>query len=72
MSGTGVRESVTIVALPEQVRVARAFVAGVLGSSHGSADVAVLQGRELVTNSVRHTGFGGPGRAGHGECDDPG
>jgi hypothetical protein len=28
VSGTGVRESVTILALPEQVRVARAFVAG--------------------------------------------
>ena len=34
VSGAGVRESVTIVALAEQVRVARGFVAGVLGPSH--------------------------------------
>jgi len=61
VSGTGVRESVTILALPEQVRVARAFVAGVLGSSHGYADVAVLLASELVTNSVRHSGSAVPG-----------
>ena len=61
MSGTGVRESMTILALPEQVRVARAFVAGVLGSSHGRADVAVLLASELVTNSVRHSGSAVPG-----------
>ena len=61
VSGTGVRESVTILALPEQVRVARAFVAGMLGPSHGSADVAMLLASELVTNSVRHSGSGVPG-----------
>lgn len=46
----------TILALPEQVRVARAFVAGMLGPSHGYADVATLLASELVTNSVRHGG----------------
>jgi anti-sigma regulatory factor (Ser/Thr protein kinase) len=61
VSGTGVRESVTILALPEQVRVARAFVARVLGPSHGHADVAVLLASELVTNSVRHSGSAVPG-----------
>ena len=61
MSGTGVRESVTILALPEQVRVARAFVAGMLGPSHGYADVATLLASELVTNSVRHSGSAVPG-----------
>jgi anti-sigma regulatory factor (Ser/Thr protein kinase) len=53
---------VTILALPEQVRVARMFVAGVLGPSHGFADVAVLLASELVTNSVRHSGFVVQGR----------
>ena len=61
MSGAVVRESVTIVALPEQVRVARGFVAGVLGPSHGLADAAVLLASELVTNSVRHGGSAVPG-----------
>ena len=61
VSGTGVRESVTILALPEQVRVARAFVAGMLGPSHGYADVAMLLASELVTNSVRHSGSAGAG-----------
>jgi hypothetical protein len=62
VSGTGVRESVTILALPEQVRVARAFVAGVLGPSHGFAGVTMLLASELVTNSVRHRGSAVPGR----------
>ena len=48
-------------ALPEQVRVARGFVAGVLGPSHGCADVAMLLASELVTNSVRHSGSAVPG-----------
>ena len=61
MSGADVRESVTIAALPEQVRVARGFVAGVLGPSYGHADVAVLLASELVTNSVRHGGSAVPG-----------
>jgi anti-sigma regulatory factor (Ser/Thr protein kinase) len=61
VSGTGIRESVTILALPEQVRVARAFVAGVRGLSHEYADMAVLLASELVTNSVRHSGSAVPG-----------
>jgi anti-sigma regulatory factor (Ser/Thr protein kinase) len=61
VSEAGVPESVTIPALPEQVRVVRAFVAGVLGRSHTEADVALLLASELVTNSVRHGGSAVPG-----------
>jgi anti-sigma regulatory factor (Ser/Thr protein kinase) len=61
VSETEVSERVTIPALPEQVRVVRAFVAGVLGRSHPHADVALLLVSELVTNSVRHGGSAGPG-----------
>lgn len=46
----------TIPAVPEQVREARAFVAWVLGESHLEADVVLLLASELVTNSVRHSG----------------
>jgi anti-sigma regulatory factor (Ser/Thr protein kinase) len=56
MRGTGVRESVTIEALAGQVRVARAFVGGLLGAAHPCLDVAVLLASELVANSVRHSG----------------
>jgi hypothetical protein len=61
MSEAAVPESVTIPAVPEQVRVARAFVAGMLGESHPHADVALLPASELVTNSVRHSGSAVPG-----------
>jgi anti-sigma regulatory factor (Ser/Thr protein kinase) len=61
MSGAEVRRSVTIGAVAGQVRLARAFVAGVLGESHPHADVAVLLASELVTNSVRHGGSAVPG-----------
>jgi anti-sigma regulatory factor (Ser/Thr protein kinase) len=61
MFGAAVPESVTIAAVPEQVRVARAFVARVLGDSHVQADVALLLASELVTNSVRHSGSAVPG-----------
>jgi anti-sigma regulatory factor (Ser/Thr protein kinase) len=61
MSEAKVPESVTIPALPEQVRVARAFVAAVLGRSHPHADLALLLASELVTNSVRHSGSAAPG-----------
>jgi anti-sigma regulatory factor (Ser/Thr protein kinase) len=61
MSEVAVPQSVTIPAVPEQVRVARAFVAGVLGESHPHADVALLLASELVTNSVRHSGSAVPG-----------
>jgi len=53
--------SVTIPALPEQVRVARTFLAGILGSSHQHLDVALLLATELVTNSLRHSGSAVPG-----------
>ena len=49
MSAAAASESVTIPAVPEQVRVARAFVAGVLGESHPEADVVLLLASELVT-----------------------
>jgi anti-sigma regulatory factor (Ser/Thr protein kinase) len=51
----------TIPAVPEQVRLAREFVAGVLGESHPLSDLAVLLASELVTNSVRHSGSAIPG-----------
>jgi anti-sigma regulatory factor (Ser/Thr protein kinase) len=60
MSDT-VPQSVTIPAVPGQVRAARAFVAGVLGASHPHADAALLLASELVTNSVRHSGSAVPG-----------
>jgi anti-sigma regulatory factor (Ser/Thr protein kinase) len=52
---------VTIPAVPEQVRVARAFVAGVLRESHTHAEAALLLVSELVTNSVRYSGSAVPG-----------
>lgn len=56
-----VRKSVTVAAVPGQVRAARAFVSGVLGESHPNAAVAVLLASELVTNSVLHSGSAVPG-----------
>ncbi|WP_300606020.1 ATP-binding protein [Trebonia sp.] len=56
MSGAAVREAVTILALPEQVRAARGFAGRVLGPAHPCLDVALLLASELVTNSVRHSG----------------
>jgi len=61
MAEAAVVRSVTISAVPGQVRVARAFVAAVLGSSHLHADAALLLTSELVTNSVRHSGSAVPG-----------
>jgi anti-sigma regulatory factor (Ser/Thr protein kinase) len=54
-------QSPTIAAVPGQVALARAFVAGLLGESHPDADVAVLLASELVTNSVPHSGPAVPG-----------
>ena len=51
----------TVAAVPERVRLARAFVAAVLGESHPCSDLAVLLASELVTNSVRHSGSAVPG-----------
>ena len=55
MSATG-PGSVTIPAVPEGVREARAFVVRVLGESYAHLDLALLLVSELVTNSVRHGG----------------
>jgi anti-sigma regulatory factor (Ser/Thr protein kinase) len=55
-------ESVTIAGRPERVAVARAFAAAVLGSRHPAGETAVLLVSELVTNSVRHSASGRPGR----------
>jgi anti-sigma regulatory factor (Ser/Thr protein kinase) len=56
MSQAGDPRSVTIPAVPEQVRAARAFVSGALGESCAQMDVALLLASELVTNSVEHSG----------------
>lgn len=61
MSGVAVRESLTVPALPAQVRAARAFVREALGAGHPCAGDAVLLVSELVTNSVRHSSSAVPG-----------
>lgn len=61
MSAAEFRQSVTIPAVPEQVRAARVFVARVLGESHAHVDLAILLASELVTNSLRHSGSAVPG-----------
>ncbi len=50
MSEAADAESVTIAAVPEQVRLARAFVTAMLGESYPCKDLAVLLASELVTN----------------------
>jgi anti-sigma regulatory factor (Ser/Thr protein kinase) len=61
MSEAAVPRSLTILAAPEQVRLARAFVTGTLGRSHPRAFGAALLASELVTNSVEHSGSTGAG-----------
>jgi anti-sigma regulatory factor (Ser/Thr protein kinase) len=61
MSEAAIAESLTIPAVPEQVRLARAFVTGALGRSHPRAFEAALLASELVTNSVLHSGSAVPG-----------
>ena len=56
-----VRESVTLAGVAERARVARGFVAGVLGGGHPCGDDAVLLVSELFGNSVRHSGSGAAG-----------
>jgi anti-sigma regulatory factor (Ser/Thr protein kinase) len=56
MSQAADPRSVTIPAVPEQVRAARAFVSGALGESCAQAEVALLLASELVTNSAEHSG----------------
>jgi anti-sigma regulatory factor (Ser/Thr protein kinase) len=60
--GGATAESLTIAGRPERVAVARAFVAAVLGHRHPAGETAVLLVSELVTNSVRHSASGLPGR----------
>ena len=54
-------DSLTIAAVPGNVRRARAFVAEVLGPGHPCADTAVLLCSELVTNAVLHSNSRWPG-----------
>lgn len=61
MSEAAVAETLTIAAVPEQVRLARAFVTGALGRSHPCVFEAALLASEMVTNSVRHSGSAVPG-----------
>ena len=62
MAGVAVRESVTVAGLAGRARVARAFVAAVLGPGHPCRDDAALLVGELFGNSVRHSGSGAPGQ----------
>jgi anti-sigma regulatory factor (Ser/Thr protein kinase) len=61
MAGAAVRESMTVAGRADRVRVARAFVGGVLGPGHWCVDAAVLLVSELFGNSVRHSGSGTQG-----------
>ena len=61
MAGLAVRESVTLAGQAERARVARAFVAGVLGPGHPCGADAELLVSELFGNSIRHSGSTGPG-----------
>lgn len=61
MPTTDISESITLPAVPEQVRAARAFVAGVLGESRAHAEEVLLLTSELVTNSVLYSGSAVPG-----------
>jgi anti-sigma regulatory factor (Ser/Thr protein kinase) len=62
MAGAAVGESVTVAGRPERVAVARAFAMAVLGRQHPAGETVVLLVSELVTNSVRHSASGLPGR----------
>jgi len=55
-------ESLTISGRAERVRVARAFVAEILGAGHPWTDTAVLLVGELVANSVQHSDSSLPGQ----------
>ena len=61
MAGLAVRETVTLAGRAERARVARAFVAAVLGPGHPCGDVAALLVSEIFGNSVRHSRSGAPG-----------
>jgi anti-sigma regulatory factor (Ser/Thr protein kinase) len=55
--------SLTIPGRPDQVGLARAFVARTLGSGpvHADADAATLLTSEIVTNAIQHTKSGAEG-----------
>ena len=59
MAGREIRESVTVAGRAERARVARAFVAGVLGPGHPCGDDAALlvsePVRALMTAAIRAT-----------------
>jgi anti-sigma regulatory factor (Ser/Thr protein kinase) len=61
MAGRAVRETVMLAGQAERARVARAFVAGLLGPGHPCGDVAALLVSELFVNSIQHSGSGVPG-----------
>jgi anti-sigma regulatory factor (Ser/Thr protein kinase) len=61
MAGLAVRETATLAGRAERARVARAFVAGVLGPGHPCGTNAELLVSELFGNSIRHSGSSGPG-----------
>jgi anti-sigma regulatory factor (Ser/Thr protein kinase) len=61
MAGVAVRESVTVAGRAERARIARLFMAGVLGPGHPCGEDAVLLVSELFGNSVRHGGSGAAG-----------
>jgi len=61
MAEAAVRESVTLVGRAERARLARTFTSEVLGFGHPCGDAAVLLVSELFSNSLRHSGSGGPG-----------
>ena len=62
MAGAAACASVTIAGRPERVAVARVFAAAVLGRRHPAVETAVLLLSELVTNSMRYSASGLPGR----------
>ena len=62
MAGAAAGESVTVAGRPERVAVARAFAMAVLGRQHPAGETVVLLVSEMVTNSVRHSASGLPGR----------
>lgn len=61
MNRAMIRESVTLAGLADRARVARAFVAAVLGPGHPSTEDAVLLVSEMFGNSVGHSRSGDPG-----------
>jgi serine/threonine-protein kinase RsbW len=58
---SGQVHSVTLHGTPDQVRVARRFVADTLGEQHKGRGDAVLLVSETATNAVEHTGSGDSG-----------